>query len=437
MANDKDFTLTNGIEISKDTKNTVGTISASNAVDLSTGNFFTHTPAGATTYSFTNSGAVQSFQMQLTGGQEAVASAFNTSLYTGTGSSQDVTTGIDLSGSNEGLVWIKKRGDGSTYDHNLFDTVRGATKWLKSNDTDAEGTRSTGLSAFNSNGFTEGGSGWTGENGKNFVAWTWKSTSKFFDVVTYTGNGTARAISHNLGSVPGMVVFKNRSSTYGWQVYHRGMAVNRRLEWDDPGSGSSSVGWWDQTTPVTSSVLNIGTDAHVNNNGHNYVAYLFGHETDSDSMIQCGSYTGNGSSTGPTVTLGWQPQWLMVKSASDTNQDWYIIDSARGFVSGGNDALLRANTTTNEATGVARVNPLSTGFQIATSDAAFNQNNASYIYVAIRSAAATAVTWPNSVKFQGGTAPQTPALGEVDTYTFTTRDGGTSYIGVQSGNNHS
>lgn len=435
MANDKDFTLKDGIEVGGPTKNTVGTISASNAVDLSTGNFFTHTPAGATTYSFTNPGAVQSFQMQLTGGQEAVVNSFNTTLYTGTGSSQTISNGIDLSGSNEGLVWIKQRN--ATEHNNLYDTVRGATKDLRSNATTAEGTEVNGLQAFTSTGFTVGGDGLVGVNNGSYVAWTFKSTSKFFDVVTYTGNGTARAISHNLGSVPGMVLFKNRSSSYGWSVYHRGMANDRRLELNDPGSASSSVGWWDQTTPVTSSVLNIGTDAHVNNNGNNYVAYLFGHETDSDSMIQCGSYTGNGSSTGPTVTLGWQPQWLMIKSASDTNQDWYIIDTVRGFVSGGNDALLRANTNTAEATSVARVNPLSTGFQIATSDAAFNQNNASYIYVAIRSAASTAVTWPNSVKFQGGTAPQTPALGEVDTYTFTTIDGGTSYIGVQSGNNHS
>ena len=406
-----------------ETKNT-------DTLDLSTGSVFNYTPTASKTLkigspaaSGTNSGATL-----LVNGNDAagITGNFSTTIYTGTGSSQDVTTGVDLSGSNEGLVWIKKRGSGSSYDHNLFDTVRGATKWLKSNDTDAEGTRSTGLSAFNSNGFTEGGSGWTGENGKNFVAWTWKSTSKFFDIVTYTGNGTARAISHNLGSVPGMVVFKNRSSTYGWQVYHRGMAVNRRLEWDDAGSGSSSVGWWDQTTPVTSSVLNIGTDAHVNNNGHNYVAYLFGHDT-SSGPIQCGSYTGNGSSTGPTITLGWQPQWLMIKSASDTNQDWYIIDTVRGFVSGGNDALLRANTTTNEATGVARVSPLSTGFQIATSDASFNQNNASYIYVAIRAQDIPSTTYDSSIKFSGGTAPASPAVGETDVITLDTTDGGTNY----------
>ena len=134
MANDKDFTLTNGIEISKDTKNTVGTISASNAVDLSTGNFFTHTPAGATTYSFTNPGAVQSFQMQLTGGQEAAASSFSTTTYTGTGAAQTISNGLDLS-SDGGLVWVKRRD--ATNSHSLWDSARGINYWLSSDSTSA------------------------------------------------------------------------------------------------------------------------------------------------------------------------------------------------------------------------------------------------------------------------------------------------------------
>ena len=416
------------VGFTNDTVYQYSTTKAIDTLDLSTGGVFNYTPTASKTLKVSNPAAsgTNSGATLLVNGNDAagITGKFSTTLYTGTSSSQTISNGIDLSGSNEGLVWIKRR---DAVEHNdLYDTVRGATKDLRTNATTSEGTEPNGLQAFNSNGFTVGGDGLVGINNGSYVAWTWKSTSKFFDVVTYTGNGTARAISHNLGSVPGMVVFKNRSSNYGWQVYHRGMDIDRRLEWDDPGSGSNSVGYWDQTTPVTSSVLNIGTDAHVNNNGHNYVAYLFGHDT-SSGPIQCGSYTGNGSSTGPTVTLGWQPQWLMIKSASDTNEDWYIIDTVRGFVSGGNDALLRANTNGTEATGLARVNPLSTGFQIATSDSSFNQNNASYIYVAIRAQDVASTTYDSSIKWSGGEAPASPAVGETDVITLDTTDGGTTY----------
>jgi len=405
----------------------IGEVTNTDTLDLSTGSVFNYTPTASKKLKLSNPTAATGATLLFNGSDAAgVTGNFSTTLYTGNGSTQDVTTNIDLSGSNEGLVWMKGR-TGTTWSHALYDTVRGATYGLEgSNNTNAQAQETAGLTAFSSTGFSLGNRNVSNENGSNFVAWTWKSAPNFFDIVTYTGNGTARAISHNLGSVPGMVVYKNLSSNYGWQVYHRGMANDRRLEWDDPGSGSSSVGWWDQTTPVTSSVLNIGTNAHVNNNGHNYVAYLFGHDT-SSGPIQCGSYTGNGSSTGPIVTLGWQPQWLMVKSASDTNQDWYIIDTVRGFVSGGNDALLRANTNGIEATSVARVSPSSTGFQIATTDAAFNQNNASYIYVAIRAVDVASTTYDRSIKFSGGTAPDSPAVGETDVVTINTTDGGTNY----------
>jgi len=433
MANDKTFKVKNALEIGGSVKTSLGTITGSN-IDLSTGNYFKDSPNVAT-YTISNPSPAQTFNLELTATAADVANKFSTTLYTGTGSSNTVTTGIDLSGSNEGLVWIKKRGTGSTYNHNLFDTVRGATKWLVSDDTDAEGTRSTGLSAFNSNGFTEGGSGWTGESGKNFVAWTWKSAPSFFDVVTWTGNGTARAISHNLGSVPGMVLYKNLSSAYGWQVYHRGMAVNRRLELNEMGSASSSVGYWDQTTPVTSSVLNIGADAHVNNNGNNYVAYVFGHETGSDSMIQCGSFTGNGSASGPSINLGWSPQWLMIRN-EERSSYWRIIDTARDFSSTATRDGLFANSNANEDTTspliIART---STGFDIKDNSSQINHSGENIIYVAIREATDVALTWPGTVKWPAGITPTAPAIGETDLYTFTTDDSGSSYYGYLSGDN--
>ena len=432
MANDKDFTLTNGIEISKDTKNTVGTISASNAVDLSTGNFFTHTPAGATTYSFTNPGAVQSFQMQLTGGQEAAASSFSTTTYTGTGAAQTISNGLDLS-SDGGLVWVKRRD--ATNSHSLWDSARGINYWLSSDNTSAQIDYSTNaMQSFNTNGFTLGTDSVTNGSGNSMVSWAFKKTPKFFDVVTYTGNGTSgRSISHSLNGNVGTILFKRTDSTSNWIVWHRSAGgAYGFLDATDAFTADSGISNPTTTAFTIESTINPGWNA----SGGTYVAYLFAHDTDASSLIKCGSYTGT-SSSGNAVTLGWQPSWIMIKRATGGTGGWFIFDTQRGIVTSGNDATLQAESSAAEGTGDDRIELTDSGFKIVTTSSFFNNTGNTYIYIAIRSAAATAVTWPNSVKFQGGTAPETPAVGEVDTYTFTTRDGGTSYIGVQSGNNHS
>ena len=70
---------------------------------------------------------------------------FNTELWTGTGGNRN----IDF-GHNTDLVWIKSRGN--AYSHRLVDSVRGATKSLYSNLTDAESIESAGVTAFITNG---------------------------------------------------------------------------------------------------------------------------------------------------------------------------------------------------------------------------------------------------------------------------------------------
>jgi hypothetical protein len=122
--------------------------------------------------------------------------------------------------------------------------------------------------------------------------------------------------------------------------------------------------------------------AVYNVNGGTYVAYLFGHNTTSTGMIQCGSYTGNGSATGPIVSLGWEPKWLMIKNASGTGS-WQIIDNMRGMVVGAADATLQANAATAE-TSVDYVSPTATGFQVTSTSAEVNTSSSSYIYMAIR-----------------------------------------------------
>ena len=329
-----------------------------------------------------------------------VDEVFSTFLYTGTGSSQTITNGIDLSGEG-GLVWIKRR-VASSYNHNLFDTERGATKWLVSDDTDAEGTRSTGLTSFNSNGFTQGGSGWTGENAKTYVSWTFRKAPKFFDVVTYSGSSSAQTIAHNLGVTPAMIIVKQLNSSGRWTVYHKDasptgnpengrVALNTTDQWYEYPGISSFANLWNQTAP-TSTHFTVGTDATTGASGSTYVAYLFAHNNndgefgpDSDQdIIKCDKYTGG--TTGTEVNVGFEPQFVMIKRTTGSG-DWMVFDAMRGVVSDpypNLDNTLFWNLNNAERTNTGYIGFTPTGFIHQGGSGDTNTNGDTYIYMAIR-----------------------------------------------------
>ena len=322
-----------------------------------------------------------------------VEDVFSTWLYTGNGSTQTITNGIDLSGKG-GLVWVKPRATGGNGNsHALVDTARGAGNALFTNLTNAQDLTSPAryVSAFSSTGFSlDEGIGY-GVNSTNipYASWTFRKAAKFFDVVTWVGDGTVpRQISHNLGSVPGAIFVKRTDSTGDWHVFHRSAGGNLVLNSNSAEiADNRNVG----NTIVTSSVFDIGASGYTNLtniNGASYVAYLFAHDaggfgdSGNDSVVKCGSYTGNGSTSGPTVTLDWEPQWLLIKRTNTTG-DWQLIDNMRGFVVGGTDAELNPNLSNAESTGTF-VSPLRTGLQLNTTDAGYNASGSTYIYIAIR-----------------------------------------------------
>ena len=207
-----------------------------------------------------------------------VDDVFSTYIYTGTGSTRSINNGINLSAEG-GMTWIKSRSNARP--SAVFDTVRGANKYLQTNSNFAETTTVTDmLTAFNDNGFSLGAdAGSSNVNANNYTqaSWTFRKAKGFFDVVTYTGNGTAgRTISHNLGCVPGMIVIKNTSSAYDWATYHCEVANTKALFLNhiDSQSGDSAT-YWNNTSP-TSTEFTLGSSGHVNLNGDSYVAYLFG-----------------------------------------------------------------------------------------------------------------------------------------------------------------
>jgi hypothetical protein len=315
-----------------------------------------------------------------TGAANYIEDVFSTYLYTGTGATQTITNGIDLSGKG-GLVWFKNRG--AAGNNLLLDTARGAGQLLLSNLTNGN-TSYTGFSSFNSNGFTlnvDPGSS-INASGNTYASWSFREQAKFFDIVTYTGTGANRTIAHNLGSTPGCIIVKRTDTTSDWQVYHSGLtsaAYSIQLNLTDGQASAPTV--WNSTAP-TSSVFSVGTSTDVNASGGTYIAYIYASNAGgfgaagTDNVITCGTFTTDGSGNA-SVTLGYEPQWVMVKSTVTTG-NWRLYDNMRGMTaSGTGDRELNPNTSDAEAadTGV-RTN--ATGFAWA------GLVSEPYIYIAIR-----------------------------------------------------
>ena len=312
-----------------------------------------------------------------------IEEVFSTYLYDGTGVAQTITNGIDLS-TNGGLVWVKRRG--SISDHVLTDSANGAPNCLVSNSTDALANTPTRISALTSSGFSIGTSSFVNPASGvlSMVSWTFRKQPKFFDIVTYTGNGAAnRAISHNLGSAPGCILVKPTSAVGDWIVYHRGLTTptSQALYLNTTDSVVGVSYFPTQPTSTNFYVAENGYD--VNNNGVTYVAYLFAHDaggfglTGTDNVISCGSYT-HTSGTDTAVSLGYEPQWLLIKSSSNANTNWFLLDNMRGLLVDGNDNWFAAQSSNAETTSDIAI-PQATGFSFPAVRA-----SGDYIYVAIR-----------------------------------------------------
>jgi hypothetical protein len=324
-----------------------------------------------------------------------IEDTFSTWLYTGNTTAQTITNGIDLAGKG-GLVWIKSRT--STAGHSLWDTSRTPYYYLVSNATSAQQSvsSSNALTAYNADGFTVtgGSNAWNGS--QNYVSWTLRKQPKFFDVVTYSGDATTsgRAIPHNLGSTPGFVIIKNLTTASDWTVWHRSLTSGNFivLNTNDAQTSAGAVtrfGNGTTTVNPTSTDVTVGGSYYVNASGYDYAMYVFAHDaggfglTGSDNVISCGSYTGNGSANGPSINLGYEPQWVMIKQSSGSN-NWEVYDNMRGVATGGNDALLNPNLTAVEQTSDDILSFTATGFQLTNIYSNTNGSGQSYIYIAIR-----------------------------------------------------
>jgi hypothetical protein len=324
---------------------------------------------------------------------------FDATLYTGTGSSQTISS---LNFSPD-FVWIKERS--ADRNHRLQDSVRGANKSLRSNGTQAEATDSADgyVSAFTSNGFTTAAGSNSildvGESSGTYVAWCWDAngsgssntsgsitstvsanTTSGFSVVTYTGNATIGAtIGHGLGVAPSMLIVKQRTGGLeSWQVYHSALGATQYLQLNSSGAAASNINRWNNTAP-TSTVFTVYNDTINNGNTNTYVAYCF---TPIAGYSAFSSYTGNGSTDGPFLFTGFRPKYILIKRTNDVS-DWWIWDTARNTINV-MDSVLYPNDSAAEYTSssIFGVDALSNGFKMRTSNSVVNGSSQSYIYAA-------------------------------------------------------
>jgi len=322
-----------------------------------------------------------------------VDEVFSTYLYTGNSGNQTITTGLDMTGEG-GMTWFKTRNHAGS--HLVFDTVRGQAERLMTDSASNQDTQAAGrFPTFTSTGFTLANDtgGDLNYSGRTAAAWSFRKAPKFFDIVTYTGNGVlGRQIAHNLGCDVGMLLVKPTNQYSGWSVWHNsftGTAKYGTLNTADEiySSGESRFGNTSTSIDPTSSNFTVSTV--LNDTGSTYVAYLFAHNDgdgefgpDGDQdIIKCGSYTGNGSADGPQIDLGFEPQWVLTKSSASGN--WLLTDTMRGFTTEG-DSDLHPNLTYAEGVGLNYRSPNASGFKVNASYPVVNASGSTYIYMAIR-----------------------------------------------------
>ena len=310
---------------------------------------------------------------------------FDTLIYSGTGATQSIT-GLEFPPD---LVWIKKRNAAAF--HQIFDTLRGPTKGLFPNATNAEYQDSGNLQSFTSGGFTADGFNGTNASGGTYVAWCWKAggaavanndgaiastvsvnKESGFSIVGFqpTAASTAVTVGHGLGVAPHMIIVKSRGSSANWDVFHNSpgssLGAGNKLYLNGTNSQISS-GAWGSTLPTTS----VFTFNPGSQNNNNHIAYCW-HSVPGYSKI--GVYRANGNANGPYEHTGFKPAWIMIKNQSNSSAPWYIIDNKRS-PHNERKISLKPNATDAEATDSNFIDFLSMGFKLRTSGSYVNGGN--------------------------------------------------------------
>ena len=318
---------------------------------------------------------------------------FNTVLYTGTGSSNAIS-GV---GFSPDFIWGKGRTNADSFF--MVDSVRGATKHVRSDSTDSEYTRAQDVKTIDSDGFTVGTDDLVNKNTTTFVSWNWLADTSFTNdasstgigsidsvgsfnntngcsIVTYTGTGSNGTVKHGLNTAPYFIAIRSRSNAGSdWHVYHNSLGGTKFLRFNTTAAAeTNSAAAWNNTAP-TSSVFSLGTGNNVNGSSRTYIAYCF---AEKQGYSKISSFVGNGANN--FIYTGFSPAWVMIKKTDDTH-DWHIFDNKRDAYNE-RDSWLEANTVNVEATSSNYVvDFLSNGFKTG-SGSGLNGSGETFIFMA-------------------------------------------------------
>jgi len=322
---------------------------------------------------------------------------FNTKLYSGTGAIQTVS-GV---GFEPSWIWTKSRTN--TGNHQITDQVRGLTKYIRTNATNAEDTKTNAVTAVNSDGFVLGADSSNDINasGQTYVSWNWKAngagssnsdgdttatvsanTTSGFSMVYYnTGGSGTQSMGHGLGSAPELIITKPTQNTESWYVYSKTLTHSNILKLNATDASSSSGVY---AYAPTDSVFSVSNSAIGGYNG--VMSYCF---KSIKGFSKFGSYTGNGSADGTFVYTGFKPAFTLIKRSAGGTESWYINDNKRSATGGTNPNhyYLLPNDSAAEGTSTSlKIDLLSNGFKIRNTDTSYNTSGSTYIYMAFAEA---------------------------------------------------
>jgi hypothetical protein len=323
---------------------------------------------------------------------------FDVMNYTGdsSNSGRSFTTGVDLSGKG-GMMLVVPRSNGNF--HTIADTERGIGTFSYSNGDNAEQTNNDRYGSVTSTGYTLGSSAnnsYINFNNYTYANYTFRKAAGFFTIITYTGNGSERTISHDLGANIGFIMIKRRTSSYDWVCWHEGLdssyGSDAWLTWSSPSGMNSDSGSIFGSHTFNSSVFSVGTDQKTNLNGQTYVAYIwadggsgcsvFGEDEDLP-IIKTGHHSGNDQAK--TINLGFEPGFIMYKNLNQSNTtygQWKLLDRARGGLGPINADGLYSRLQSDEAEkdNNSQIYGYDSGFKLTNSS---NSAGAKYLWIAI------------------------------------------------------
>ena len=317
---------------------------------------------------------------------------FQAQLYTGNGGTNNIVNGGN-SNLQPDWVWTKER-NGTNWP-SMYDSSRGVTKQISSNVNNSQYNGISGVTAFNTDGYTLGSATNENTNNNTYVSWQWKAnagttasnasgsitsttqanTTAGYSIVTYTGNGVNGAtVGHSLGVVPQMIIIKRLDAAANWQVYHEAMGPTKAMFLDLTSAADTDASYWSNTAPTTG-IFNLGTNTKGNANGGTYVAYCFAGK---QGYSKFNKYEGNSNADGAFIYTGFRPAFLMVKNIS-AGQSWWMWDYARIGYNGANYRLRADQDTAEDADN--KVDFVSNGFKFRDGDNAWNYSGNDFLYM--------------------------------------------------------